>query len=245
MNDWLSNVYSHKSLPRHYAEQGNVGSLLLSLTLFAAFIKPKMGFHYWTQLAQNIKKNHSVYKQKRNESPFVREMHSSVFNEFWLVFCLFCTVYLEGLVVYCENWVLFVISHQKTFWVFWFTQTSFYVHQKTQKVFWFEMPNSHCCAMKLNSHSALLNLLDSQCKTAENQSKLIAQRAVHFSRSWQHVPFWFFHGKDTFFHDILSLLTKWNMIFCLYGAFVQATCSFSPCARCVHARGGRESFLFF
>ena len=125
-------------------------------------------------------------------------MHSCVFNEFGLVFCLFCTVYLEGLVVYCENWVLFVISHQKTFWVFWFTQTSFYVHQKTQKVFWFEMPNSHCCAMKLNSHSALLNLLDSQCKTAENQSKLIAQRAVHFSRSWQHVPFWFFHGKDTF-----------------------------------------------
>ena len=118
MNDWLSNVYSHKSLPRHYAEQGNVGSLLLSLTLFAAFIKPKMGFHYWTQLAQNIKKNHSVYKQKLNEFPFVREMQSSVFNEFWLVFCLFCTVYLEGLVVYCENWVLFVISHQKTFWGF-------------------------------------------------------------------------------------------------------------------------------
>ena len=169
-----------------------------------------MGFHYWTQLAQNIKKNHSVYKQKLNEFPFVREMHSSLLNEFWLVFCLFCTVYLEGLVVYCENWVLFVISHQKTFWVFWFTQTSFYVHQKTQKVFWFEMPNSHCCAMKLNSHSALLNLLDSQCKTAENQSKLIAQRAVHFSRSWQHVPFWFFHGKDTFLCNIERRTEIWN-----------------------------------
>ena len=77
-----------------------------------------MGFHYWTQLAQNIKKNHSVYKQKLNEFPFVREMPSSVFNEFLLFFCLFCTVYLEGLVVYCENWVLFVISHQKTFWGF-------------------------------------------------------------------------------------------------------------------------------
>ena len=82
MNDWLSNVYSHKSLPRHYAEQGNVGSLLLSLTLFAAFIKPKMGFHYWTQLDAHIKKYHSVYKQKRNEFPFEREMQSSVFNEF-------------------------------------------------------------------------------------------------------------------------------------------------------------------
>ena len=82
MNDWLSNVYSHKSLPRHYAEQGNVGSLLLSLTLFAAFIKPKMGFHYWTQLDAHIKKYHSVYKQKPNEFPFEREMQSSVFNEF-------------------------------------------------------------------------------------------------------------------------------------------------------------------
>ena len=94
-----------------------------------------MGFHYWTQLAQNIKKNHSVYKQKLNEFPFVREMPSSVFNEFLLFFCLFCTVYLEGLVVYCENWVLFGISNQKTFWVFWFTQTSFYVHQKNSKGF--------------------------------------------------------------------------------------------------------------
>ena len=94
-----------------------------------------MGFHYIAQLSVIIKKYHSVYKQKRNEFPFAREMHSSSLNEFWLVFCLFCTVYLEGLVVYCENWVLFVISHQKTFWVFWFTQTSFYVHQKTSKGF--------------------------------------------------------------------------------------------------------------
>ena len=160
-----------------------------------------MGFHYIAQLSVIIKKYHSVYKQKRNEFPFAREMHSSLLNEFWLVFCLFCTVYLEGLVVYCENWVLFVISHQKTFWVFWFTQTSFYVHQKTQKVFWFEMPNSHCCAMKLNFHSALLNLLDSQCKTAENQSKLIAHRALHFSLSWQHVPFSFFHGNILLGHN--------------------------------------------
>ena len=94
-----------------------------------------MGFHYIAQLSVIIKKYHSVYKQKRNEFPFAREMHSSLLNEFLLVFCLFCTVYLEGLVVYCENWVLFVISHQKTFWVFWFTQTSFYVHQKTSKGF--------------------------------------------------------------------------------------------------------------
>ena len=70
--------------------------------------------------------------------------------------------------------------------------------RKPQKVFWFEMPNSHCCAMKLNSHSALLNLLDSQCKTAEKQSKLIAHRALHFSLSWQHVPFSFFHGNILF-----------------------------------------------
>ena len=77
-----------------------------------------MGFHYIAQLSVIIKKYHSVYKQQRNEFPFAREMHSCVFNEFWLVFCLFCTVYLEGLVVYCENWVLFVISHQKTFWGF-------------------------------------------------------------------------------------------------------------------------------
>ena len=70
--------------------------------------------------------------------------------------------------------------------------------RKPQKVFWFEMPNSHCCAMKLNSHSALLNLLDSQCKTSENQSKLIAHTAVHFSRSFQHVPFLFFHGNISF-----------------------------------------------
>ena len=77
-----------------------------------------MGFHYIAQLSVIIKKYHSVYKQKRNEFPFAREMHSSLLNEFWLVFCLFCTVYLEGLVVYCENWVLFVISHKKTFWVF-------------------------------------------------------------------------------------------------------------------------------
>ena len=72
--------------------------------------------------------------------------------------------------------------------------------RKPQKVFWFEMPNSHCCAMKLNSHSALLNLLDSQCKTAENQSKLIAHTAVHFSRSFQHVPFLFFHGNVSFLY---------------------------------------------
>ena len=155
-----------------------------------------MGFHYIAQLSVIIKKYHSVYKQKRNEFLFAREMHSSLLNEFWLVFCLFCTVYLEGLVVYCENWVLFVISHQKTFWVFWFTQTSFYVHQKTQKVFWFEMPNSHCFAMKLNSHSALLNLLDSQCKTRENHSKLIAHRAVHFSLSRKRVPFFIFSRKS-------------------------------------------------
>ena len=86
--------------------------------------------------------------------------------------------------------------------------------RKPQKVFWFEMPNSHCCAMKLNSHSALLNLLDSQCKTAENQSKLIAQRAVHFSRSWQHVPFWFFHGKDTFYSMFTTsmFLYQWRYL---------------------------------
>ena len=70
--------------------------------------------------------------------------------------------------------------------------------RKTQKVFWFEMPNSHCFAMKLNSHSALLNLLDSQCKTRENHSKLIAHRAVHFSLSCKRVPFLFFHGKVSF-----------------------------------------------
>ena len=94
-----------------------------------------MGFHYWTQLDAHIKKNHSVYKQKLNEFPFVREMPSSVFNEFLLFFCLFCTVYLEGLVVYCENWVLFVISHKKPFEFFWFTQTTFFVHQKNSKGF--------------------------------------------------------------------------------------------------------------
>ena len=122
------------------------------------------------------------------------------FDGFSALFALF-TWKVEQFTVKMDHFLasqwLFGFSYQTTFWVFWFTQTSFYVHQKTQKVFWFEMPNSHCCAMKLNSHSALLNLLDSQCKTAENQSKLIAQRAVHFSRSWQHVPFWFFHGKDT------------------------------------------------
>ena len=47
-----------------------------------AFIKPKMGFHYIAQLSVIIKKYHSVYKQKRNEFPFAREMHSSLLNEF-------------------------------------------------------------------------------------------------------------------------------------------------------------------
>ena len=57
-------------------------------------------------------------------------------------------------------------------------------------------------------------------------------------------------SKKNFFCHILSLLAKSNMIFLLvcdiFRKFpVQAKLSFSPYACCVHARGGRESFLFF
>ena len=100
--------------------------------------------------------------------------------------------------------------------------------RKPQKVFWFEMPNSHCCAMKLNSHSALLNLLDSQCKTAENQSKLIAHIAVHFSLSCQHVPFLFFHGKVSFCVKSPICGTLWRVSNNTYSWFCSMFSAFLP-----------------
>ena len=120
---------------------------------------------------------------------------------------------------------LFGFSHQTTFWVFWFTQTnlivffirrppslrslkaaswkkqsdSFFVHQKTQKVVWFENPNSHCSARKWSIFTVHCSTFQvHSANKAENPSKLIAHRAVHFSRSCQLVPFLFFHGNILF-----------------------------------------------
>ena len=50
--------------------------------------------------------------------------------------------------------------------------------------------------------------------------------------------------------DILSLLTKWNMIFCSYGAFFENSLSkknflSSSYASCVHKKWGEDFLLFF
>ena len=54
--------------------------------------------------------------------------------------------------------------------------------------------------------------------------------------------------KYFFLHFITTCYMKYDflLVWDIFRKFpVQAKLSFSPCACCVHARGGRESFLFF
>ena len=201
-----------------------------------------MGFHYIAQLSVFIKKHHSVHKQKRNEFLFAKEMHGSVLNEFWQVFCLICTVYLEGWAVYCENgpfpcfpmtvWIL--LSDNLLSFLVHSNESDCFFHsaaavatllegrlmKKTIRFVFRSPENSKGCLIReskqsllskemVHFHSALLNLPGSQCKAAENPSKLIAHRAVHFSRSCQLVPFSFFNGNILFlFVPLVGLITK-------------------------------------
>ena len=92
-----------------------------------------------------------------------------------------------------KQW-LFGISNQKTFWVFLVNVKRSLSEPEKLKRFFDER-----CQTELNSHSKLLNLLDEQWKTTENQSKLIKHRAVHFSHEWKRVHFLFVHGMDLFY----------------------------------------------
>ena len=140
----------------------------------AAFINSKTDLHCRIQLRGQIKKLYPLYKSTTELFSSLRNNTQLSFGWFSAFFALFIqkvqqfTVRIE----FCLSSLI-----KKPFEFFWFTQTTFFVHQKNSKGFLFEMTNSHCFAMKLNSHSALLNLLDSQCKTTENQPKL----AVYFS----------------------------------------------------------------
>ena len=140
----------------------------------AAFINSKTDLHCRIQLRGQIKKLYPLYKSTTELFSSLRNNTQLSFGWFSAFFALFIQK-VQQFTVRIEFCLSSLIKNLLSFSGSLKLRFSF--TRKTQKVFLFEMTNSHCFAMKLNSHSALLNLLDSQCKTTENQPKL----AVYFS----------------------------------------------------------------
>ena len=143
----------------------------------------------------------------------------------------------------------------------------------TTCIIWFEIQNhwqslpSHCsCSKRFKRNlrkSSIIRMLPLSCvknRDMINEKKcLLCQECLKWNNTCidfrKLILYQAYHrstvqAKKNFFCYILSLLITWNIIFLLFwGIFrkfpVQAKLSLSPYACCVHARGGRESFLFF